>query len=253
LLDSLLQEMCHCIEKVFQLAVATFNKAASAESSKRNLELLISQTNKLRSTDVGLEYCSVFRSSHRTEAKAPVTYIPIAENKHVSVGIFVIREGQNIPLHDHPHMHGIIKCLKGNLRITSFTKADNHSTPERFRKSPSLIEKLRFGELFLAEQSGSHTVGPESSCCILSPQKSNIHKIESIDGPAAFLDILAPPYNIDPHPYSDDQQERDCHYFRVLSEPGPEQHKWMLMCDPPASFDCSTEQYQGPELETLAD
>ena len=59
-----LLQMCHCIEKVFQLAVATFNKAASAESSKRNLELLISQTNKLRSTDVGLEYCSVFRSSH---------------------------------------------------------------------------------------------------------------------------------------------------------------------------------------------
>ena len=58
-------QMCHCIEKVFQLAVATFNKAASTECSKKNLELLISQTNKLRSTDVGLEYCSVFRSSHR--------------------------------------------------------------------------------------------------------------------------------------------------------------------------------------------
>jgi len=55
-------------------------------------------------------------------AKAPVTYIPVSENKDVSMGIFVIREGQGIPLHDHPHMHGIIKCLKGNLKITSFTK-----------------------------------------------------------------------------------------------------------------------------------
>ena len=45
-------------------------------------------------------------------------------------------------------------------------------------------------------------------------------------------------------------QERDCHYFRVLSEPleaNPHQ-KWLLMCDPPASFFCDTEQYRGPAI-----
>ena len=62
-------------------------------------------------------------SVYRAEPKlSPVTYIPVAENKHISMGIFVIREGQNIPLHDHPHMHGVIKCLEGKLKITSFTK-----------------------------------------------------------------------------------------------------------------------------------
>ena len=78
--------------------------------------------------------------------------------------------------------------------------------PERFRRSPSLIEKLRYGELFMAEQSGVINVTPDSTCCILSPSQSNIHKIESVGGPAAFLDILAPPYNIDPEPYAEDQQ-----------------------------------------------
>ena len=52
----------------------------------------------------------------------PVTYIPVAENKHISMGIFVIREGQHIPLHDHPHMHGLIKCIQGRLKITSYSK-----------------------------------------------------------------------------------------------------------------------------------
>ena len=51
-----------------------------------------------------------------------MTYIPVAENKHISMGIFVIREGQNIPLHDHPHMHGLIKCIQGRLKITSYSK-----------------------------------------------------------------------------------------------------------------------------------
>ena len=115
--------MCQCIEKVFQLAVATFNKAATTEASKKNLDMLVTQANKLRGADVGLESCSVFRPSQiSTRQRAPVTYIPVAENKHISVGIFVIQEGQNIPLHDHPQMHGVIKCLQGTLKITSFTK-----------------------------------------------------------------------------------------------------------------------------------
>jgi len=34
----------------------------------------------------------------------------------------VRREGETIPLHDHPNMHGIIKCLEGKIRVTSFTR-----------------------------------------------------------------------------------------------------------------------------------
>lgn len=59
--------MCQCIEKVFQLAVATFSKTTSAETAKKNLELLVHQTNKLHSSDVGLESCSVFKTSHNRE------------------------------------------------------------------------------------------------------------------------------------------------------------------------------------------
>jgi len=54
--------MCHCIEKVFQLAVATFSKKTPSESAKRNLDILIAQTNKLTGADVGLDHCSVLSS-----------------------------------------------------------------------------------------------------------------------------------------------------------------------------------------------
>lgn len=102
------------------------------------------------------------------------------------------------------------------------------TTPDRFRRSPSLVEKLRFGELFLARVSSVTSVTPDSVPCLLSPSESNIHKIESVGGPAAFLDILAPPYNIEPDPYMEDQEERDCHYFRVLSEPVSEVRKHLI-------------------------
>ena len=79
-------------------------------------------------------------------------------------------------------------------------------------------------------------------------------------GPAAFLDILAPPYNIRPPDWAEDQEERDCHYFRELTNTdiSPDQHsvsepahKWLLMCDPPASFYCDTEQYMGPTITDM--
>ena len=83
-------------------------------------------------------------------------------------------------------------------------------------------------------------------------------RIESVEGPAAFLDILAPPYNIRPPEWAEDQEERDCHYFRELTGPaGPHNnqdqspaHSWLLMCEPPSSFYCDTEPYRGPEIQS---
>ena len=187
-------QMCQCIEKVVQLAIATFSK-----KTPQNLDLLIAQTNKLTNLDVGLEHCSVFDSRpprDRVVNAAPVTYIPVVENQHISMGIFVIREGQNIPLHDHPNMHGVIKCIAGKLNITSFSKLVRSdlivgytvalcspisqdrtvATPERLRRSPNLLEKMKYGQLFPAEQASTVTLEPDSVCCLLSPTNSNIHK-----------------------------------------------------------------------------
>ena len=54
------------------------------------------------------------------------------------------RAGENIPLHDHPGMHGIIKCLSGQLKITSFTRQDAGSSsrvPDRIRLTEVFIQK----------------------------------------------------------------------------------------------------------------
>ena len=94
---------------------------------------------------------------------------------------------------------------------------------------------------------------------IFTPVTANIHQIESVGGPAAFLDILAPPYNIDPPPGAADTQvrsierdksegsitallkERDCHYFRVLSDSGPAPAlRWLLLSPPPGCTSIDT-------------
>ena len=49
----------------------------------------------------------------------------VVENPVISMGVFIVGEGESIPLHDHPNMHGIIKCLQGRLRIRSFSRKVN--------------------------------------------------------------------------------------------------------------------------------
>jgi len=251
--------MCRGIDKVFQLARTAFARNGLTEVTRKNLELLVSQTNKLIAEDVGLDLCDALHTSGSPlstdspgSSRAPVTYIPVSETKDFSIGIFVIREGEAIPMHDHPHMHGIIRCLSGSLKITSCTRTDikgsNIDIPDRIQRSPQLMEKLRFGELFLAEQDSTSLLTTESGSCILEADKCNIHRVESVGGPAAFLDILAPPYNIDPHPGAQDSEERDCHYFREIHSQGLH-HKWLLLSEPPSSFFCDTEPYRGPRVQ----
>lgn len=63
-----------------------------------------------------------------------------------------------------------------------------------------------------AEFDGRNIVDINSKPCILKPHESNIHEIRSVDGPAAFLDILAPPYNTE-IPYVG---PRICSYYANL-------------------------------------
>ncbi|KAK3094541.1 hypothetical protein FSP39_003068 [Pinctada imbricata] len=91
---------------------------------------------------------------------------------------------------------------------------------------------------------GETTLSPEDECCVLSPEEGNIHQISPIDGPAAFLDILAPPYD-------HETGKRVCHYYQTI---GMEKSKdrgdimWLGQAGQPRDFWCDTAPYLGPEL-----
>uniref|UniRef100_UPI00358F57B4 2-aminoethanethiol dioxygenase isoform X2 n=1 Tax=Myxine glutinosa TaxID=7769 RepID=UPI00358F57B4 len=86
--------------------------------------------------------------------------------------------------------------------------------------------------------------------CVLTPEKGNIHEVSAAFGPAAFLDILAPPY--------DDEAGRPCHYYRACTSPDgvswdrderSESPDWWLMEIPqPSTFWCGGQAYVGPHV-----
>ena len=83
----------------------------------------------------------------------------------------------------------------------------------------------------------------EDDPCFLSPTVGNIHEISPITPIAAFLDILAPPYN---------GIDRDCHYYSEIKVPRDQiksNIRWLQRTFQPDSYWCDTIKYKGPLLE----
>lgn len=182
-------------------------------------------------------------SSRYQHGAPPVTYMHICETDHFSMGVFLLKSGASIPLHDHPGMHGMLRVMYGKVRISCFDRL------ERPAGGGSLPAAAPVGALrrSVLRSTGEYT--EHSGPCVLSPDRDNLHQIDAVDGPTAFMDILAPPYDPD--------DGRDCHYYRVLSEAEVrgteqperrEQEVWLMEISQPPDFWCGGEPYPGPEV-----
>lgn len=173
-------------------------------------------------------------------APPPVTYMHICETDQFSMGVFLLKRGASIPLHDHPGMHGMLRVMYGKVRISCFDRLEvpQVSGPQLARPQLGALRRS------VLRSTGEYTV--ESGPCVLAPDRDNLHQIDAVDGPTAFLDILAPPY--------DPEDGRDCHYYRVLSQAEEgcgaqmDQEVWLMEIPQPAEFWCGSEPYPGPEV-----
>ncbi|XP_037759863.1 2-aminoethanethiol dioxygenase isoform X2 [Chelonia mydas] len=199
--------MASLIQRVAKQARITFRGPAPGPGFGENLHRLQQLLNEVQAEDLHLAPrgpaavpgagCS--RAGAGAGAVPPVSYMHICETESFSMGVFLLRSGACIPLHDHPGMNGMLKVLYGSLRIACLDPLPPAAPPGARRRA-----LLRSRQLYT----------PASPPCLLSPHTDNLHQIDAVDGPAAFLDILAPPY--------DPENGRDCHYYRLLEAPaGP--------------------------------
>ncbi|KAF7645543.1 hypothetical protein LDENG_00202620 [Lucifuga dentata] len=173
-------------------------------------------------------------------AAAPVTYMHICETDEFSMGVFLLKSGASIPLHDHPGMHGMLKVLYGKARISCY---------DRLELPAGGLPAAQRGALrrSVLRSTGEYT--EDSGPCVLSPDRDNLHQIDAVDGPTAFMDILAPPY--------DPEDGRDCHYYRALTDAAvrsaedrerEQEEVWLMEISQPPEFWCGAEPYPGPEV-----
>ncbi|XP_030642257.1 2-aminoethanethiol (cysteamine) dioxygenase b [Chanos chanos] len=246
--------MTSLIQKIARQALTTFkNSSLVGENNKvfvENQAKLKSLLAEIKAADLKIVPRKVDSPTLHVPHSPPVTYMPICETDAFSMGVFLLKTGTCIPLHDHPGMHGMLKVLYGKVRISCF---------DRLEKPPDVASGVQFNPPLLPFQRSSirrsvlRSVGEyteESSPCVLTPQRDNIHQIDAVDGPTAFLDILAPPYDPD--------DGRDCHYYKVVQSDleaadkkteaqGPTE-VWLMEIPQPTDFWCGGEAYPGPEV-----
>lgn len=128
------------IERVVRQAQATFCGARTSNDIRDDLAELIRNVNELDVQSVGLDLRLLqwdnyeltvnrdclrrpftFSRNSVLHRKVPVTYVHVFKDRNVSIGTFVLREGAEIPLHDHPCMHGLLKVIYGQVKIQSYT------------------------------------------------------------------------------------------------------------------------------------
>ncbi|XP_038599590.1 2-aminoethanethiol dioxygenase [Tachyglossus aculeatus] len=249
--------MASLIQRIARQARLTFRGGGSAAKGfPENLNQLKHLLNQVRPEDLNIAPRKALPPPPQPQPHLPpVTYMHICETDGFSLGVFLLKSGTSIPLHDHPGMHGMLKVLYGKVRISCLDKLDAGGEapgpgppPPPPPPAGSPRDALRRAVL-RSRAEYTEASGP----CVLSPHRDNLHQIDAVDGPAAFLDILAPPYDPD--------DGRDCHYYRLLEAAGDKEagaananntavprEVWLLETPQAADFWCEGEPYPGPRV-----
>ncbi|XP_050075350.1 2-aminoethanethiol dioxygenase [Anopheles maculipalpis] len=241
--------------RVFRQAWATFEQTATSDGKfATNLHALHRLVGQLTLADIGLEPSLVATETFQQPSKAPCTYVGVFENDRFAMSVFVLRENYTMPLHDHPQMHGLLRVVSGAVQICSYSEVARRDTVE------PKDGKLRRHVLVVAEPEKiiSSSAG---DCAVLTPTERNFHEITAIGGPAAFFDILSPPYNLSSQPQYFFYRKVPVPRHLAEMEPhgfgGPnirpaqedERPRYVLETIPnPEHYYCDTVQYSTPEF-----
>lgn len=232
------------LENLFRLATQTFTTNPISEP---NCTRLIDACSHLKAEQVPFDqkkYEPIYASAQVTGG-----YMSLFETDSISMGIFSVRAGNRLPLHDHREMYGLIRVLTGQIEVQSYSLcAEQPVEPDR-----SLLHQLSDpaeADLLLCAIVHEPVVlnADRTDVAMLTPHERNFHEIRAIPSSAgfgaAFLDILSPPYS----------NQRDCNYFQVIGK----QHcaqlgseiAWILPLDcAPADFATMKLPYEGPPLK----
>jgi len=140
---------------------------------------------------------------HAGNSHPPIGTMTLGERADCTLVVFTfntLHEHAQLPLHDHPGMHGVMRVLAGHVRVRTYTPIVDRTT-----------HVAHVGDIIDAQYDGDEVCAfagvpfyptgqvltPSSPPQLLHPCTHNIHSIEPIDTDApatAMLDVLMPSY-----------------------------------------------------------
>lgn len=237
------------IVSIYRHSLLTFDDSRKSELQD-NMSRLKLMMDRLKAEDLGYDNNLKDESLWRHPNKAPCTYIEVFQNNQINMSIFVLKPGFKMPLHDHPHMHGLLKVISGAVKIRSFSEypvkeaVDPVEFKARAKKEAArLAHGIHKRRKLFAEVTCQKICSENSGTCTLTPTISNYHEIEALDVPAAFFDILSPPYDT----LIEGIGPRRCRYYFVSNEISTNLVE-LQEIEVPKCFYCDQAPYLGPIL-----
>lgn len=209
------RKLSRLITQIYKQASATFN-AANQRDIVQNVAALRKLVDTVRFADLSLPEEIVNKSLwENSPDKAPCTYVELYEGPTFSMSVFVMAENYQMPMHDHPQMYGMLKCIAGNLRVDSYSlDAGKENALDMLERLYSLnpMQQPPAQKYVQCKREPPIQMDETSPAALLSPDNCNIHQITALGGPVAFFDILGPPYNSTIEGRSN--LRRKCTFFR---------------------------------------
>lgn len=116
------------------------------------------------------------------------SFVELYPHPQFHINLLMIPKKNEIPLHNHPKMHVLLKVLWGKMHIQAFDWAQEYPYEGLVRET----------------QNGIYDGA--SPTLLIRPDTRNIHRIRAIED-CAFLDVVTPPYS---------EKERPCEYYQEV-------------------------------------
>ena len=235
------------LKEVVREAAHLLSKVQTNTQFEDSINKLAHRVNQLTLSDVYLKE-EFIENQNRLRGKGHPNslYISIFEDVYISVGIFILKSGTKIPIHDHPLMYGILKVLYGSVYIQSYSHI-NDIIMERKNAVclPSkgyYYEEILFPDSHIKMYRNSPVILNATNDCVVVTPTNNIHEVRAHNGPAAFLDVLVTPY----FTFMKGGESRDCTYFEEVTN--DTETVILKKSKIPSDFVTKVIPFEGPEL-----
>lgn len=146
------------------------------------------------------------------------------------MSVFIINDAYTMPLHDHPSMLGLLKVISGSVKVQSYSRISSEQ-----------------GDELLVQTEEPKILNHKSEATFLDEDTCNFHEITALNGPAAFFDVLTPPYSDISYQGAN---ARHCHFYRKLMVDNSSDKK-ILKLEPiecPSHYYCESLEYIQPDF-----
>lgn len=123
-MSAIVQNVCKLSHNIF----SNFLSKNGRKLDENNVSTLKNLFSQITLNDIHFNLNEL--NFNNPEQSAAITFTSLFQNEFFSLTVFGFRHKASvIPLHDHPGMHGFIKCVNGCISIKSYTVLDDLEPP----------------------------------------------------------------------------------------------------------------------------